>query len=223
MYDLNNLNDYITVNNKTIYRRSDPIKSNYYHYNDGNIDDGMMINFPYYNVRYTYSSPSNEIPLSRNFKRAGVIPYTVIDDIKYFCLGIDARYGTLTDFGGQTKKHETFSRAACRELSEETLNIFRFSSSNLYNYSKAIYNKDMIIMFIRLDIESFDKYRKEFLQRFKKSLVSENSDIIWIDEITFCNIIKTGKSFKTENITYPALYKPVTDLLKSVVNGNYLI
>lgn len=222
MYDSDDLNDFLTINQKTIYRRSDPIKTNYYHYNDNNIDDGMMINFPYYNIRYTYTSPASEIPLSRNFKRAGVIPYTIIDDVKYFCLGVDSRYGTLTDFGGQAKKYETFTKTASRELLEESLGIFNLSSSGLYKYSKAVYNKDMIILFIRLNLESFDKYKKEFSQRFKKSLVSENSDIMLIDEITFCNIIKTGKCFKTNNMVYPSLYKPVLDLLKTTINGNYL-
>ena len=60
------------------------------------------------------------------FARAGVIPYTFSKGVIYYCLGLDAKYKELTDFGGGIKKKDfDNSTAALRELQEESSNLFQ--------------------------------------------------------------------------------------------------
>lgn len=209
---------------KVSYCRKITQKSNFRFKLDNNdLDNGIIINFPNEGSYYSYRSNTSDIPYSRRFERSGVIPYIKINDSKYFCLAVDSMYGTLTDFGGCVKSSETFARAASRELFEESLGIFKFSPRSIYDYSKAIYDKSMIIMFLRLEIPNIDTTIKDFHKRLTRVTKSETSSIMWVSEDILFNLIKNGKELKINNYIYPSIYKPVADLLRSVCNMNEIV
>ncbi len=187
------------------------------------LDEGIMLNFPFTNTYYSYKSNTTAIPLTRFFKRSGVIPYTVISGTKYYCLGVDARYGTLTDFGGRAKSSETFARTGSRELFEESLSIFRFGPVNLYNSTVSVYDNRMVIMFLRVNITDMSQTVKQFNDIYNRVGFSENCGIMWIKEDIFTDLIRSGKSVRVDGSIYPSVYKPVCELIRSVLNNNDIV
>ena len=213
--------DTIILEDKTVFCKRQNKKTNFrLKLTNQDLDDGVMVNFPYEGIYFSNKGLTTGIPLCQRFFRSGVIPFVTINDTRYFCMGVDANHGTLTDFGGAVKKYETFARAGCRELYEESLGIFKVGPKTLYNYSVSVYDKNMIIMFVEFKVNSIEKLVFEFHKRYSKVSKSENSSMMWIDENTFCNLIRTGKSLNDKNYIYPAIYKPVGDLLRSVCRSN---
>lgn len=216
--------NYIIHNKKTYYQTSDTVKSNFFRSSfEDYINEGIIISFPFLNVRLTTVCQATEIPKETYFKRCGVIPYIEYDNQKYFCLGVDKQFGTLTDFGGQAQKGEFFCQTASRELFEETLGVINISSDDLYKYSKAVYSANAIILFVQLKVDTLNKMIEEFKFRYFQSHHSENTDMIWVPETAFYSMIKTGRNYRTFNNTYPQIYRAVTDVLKNVCDINYLI
>lgn len=214
----------IVYHNKIQFCRKNNIRTNFrIKLDDKDLDEGVIINFPYESYYNSFKGQTNTIHLSSVFSRAGVIPYTVIDDEKYYCLAVDSQYGTLTDFGGYINKYETFTRAASRELYEESLGVFNYSSKNLYKYTTAIYDKDTIILFLRIDVNNLNTSVREFHRKYSAVNSSETSSIMWVPENILYMLIKTGKSYYTNNYVYPTVYKPVCDLLRSVCGLNEII
>jgi hypothetical protein len=226
---MNFIEDYELVIDKEIvyYRRHNIKKFSPCYVDERDLNEGIMINFPYDSYYKSYKSKIKKIPKNIKFLRSGVIPFTYIDDVKHYCMGYDFNYGTLTDFGGGVKKGENFLIAGCRELYEESLGIFNFLNKQdierIKEHSYAIYDQKMCIIFIDLKIENIEETVKEFDRRFHCVTRSENSAITWIPENIFFNIIKTGKNFKENGCIYSPVYKIVSDLLRSVSNINEII
>ena len=187
------------------------------------IDEGIIINFPYEHTYHSFKTASLNVSITQKFERAGVIIYTKINGVKHFCLGVDSKYGTLTDFGGGVKNCETFTQAAARELKEESLSVFNFKPSDIYKYSDIVYDKNMAIMFLRVKISDISKSVIQFHKRLNRCNHSENSSIMWINESIFVELVRTGREVKNSNYIYPAIYKPVCDLLRSVSSMNQII
>jgi len=223
------IEDYdVIVNEKDIfYRRLGTRKTFFQSIKEENLDEGMMLNFPYSNLYFSCKSQTKVVPENRKFKRAGIIPYTIIEDKKYFCLGVDSKYGTLTDFGGGIKKEETFIEGACRELEEESLGIFDFTSEkdikNITDYSKTIYDGTTAILFVHVKVNDLNSVVEEFHRRMNKQTFVENSNIMWIPEDIFFYLIKSGKTIRNGKYIYPSVYKIVNDLLRSVSNSNCIV
>jgi len=214
----------IIHHDRTQFCRKNPIKTNFrIIIDDKDIDDGILINFPYEQNYHSFKTASVNVCMTHPFERAGVIIYTKINGIKYFCLGVDSKYGTLTDFGGGVKNYETFPQAASRELREESLNVFNFKPTELYLYSDIIYDKNMCIMFLRVKIEDMNKFVIQFHKKLNRSNHSENSSIMWINETIFNELLRTGREYRDGNYIYPSVYKPVCDLLRSVSSMNQII
>jgi hypothetical protein len=241
-YNYNEEYSSIIYANRIQYRKNQQMKYNFReNISLEDLDEGIILNFPYNNVYFSYKSPSKNIALSYYFRRAGVIPYTYINvkmetcegiitkKEKFFCLGIDSEYGNLTDFGGGIKKYETFTGAASRELFEESLGLFNFSSQSLYECSEAVYDTNMIIMFINVKIsdnatmEDLDKMIKKYYNNYSNTTTSETKGIFWIHESNFYDLVKSGKSIRYKDYIYPAIYKKVADLLRSVSNINEIV
>jgi hypothetical protein len=214
----------VVYHNKIQFCRKNNIRTNFRITLDNkDLDEGVIINFPYESYYNSYKGLTNSICLSSVFDRAGVIPYTVINGEKHFCLAVDSQYGNLTDFGGCVKKYETFTRAASRELYEESLGVFNYCSKNLYDYSIAVYDKGIIILFLRVDVKNIDLSVREFHRKYSAVHNSESSSIMWVPENILYMLIKTGKSYYINNYVYPSIYKPVCDLLRSVCGLNEII
>ena len=192
------------------------------------LEEGKILNFPYINLYFSCKSYTDKIPDSKRFNRAGIIPYTVINNKKFFCLGVDAMYGTLTDFGGGVKRSENFVEAACRELEEESLGIFDFTTKELMDKvrknSTTIYDSYTAIIFLNVKIENIDDIIDLYDYKFKHTSGRvENSAVLWIPEDIFFYLIKSGKSIRNGKILYPSVYKVVNDLLRSVSNINEIV
>jgi hypothetical protein len=241
-YNYNEEYSSIIYATKIQYRKNQQIKYNFReNISLDDLDNGIILNFPYNNVYFSFKSETKNIPISKIFKRAGVIPYTYVETFidygdgpilkkeKFYCLGIDSEYGNLTDFGGGVKKYETFTHAASRELYEESLGLFKFSSESIYECSEAIYDSNMIIMFINVKISdnanmtNIDEMVRRYYDNYSNVVASETKGIFWIHESKFYDLVKSGKSLRYSDCVYPAIYKKVADLLRSVSNINEII
>lgn len=70
-----------------------------------------------------------------NIRRAGVIPYTVINGHIHICLGVDSKSNELTDFGGGIRDSDINPLyGAIREFREESNDVFGEENYNPENY-----------------------------------------------------------------------------------------
>lgn len=220
--------DVIVNQNEIFYKRLDNKKTMFTKLSDRDLDEGIILNFPNKNLYFSYKADTHVIPHDKRFDRAGIIPYTKIDDKKYFCLGVDAKYGTLTDFGGGVKRIENFVLAACRELEEESLGIFNFTTPELIEKvrknSITVYDLNTAILFLEVKVDNLNDIVNLYQHRVKTTSERiENSDIIWIPEDVFFYLIKSGKSIRNGKKLYPSVYKVVNNLLRSVSNINEIL
>jgi len=223
------IEDYdVIVNKKDIfYRRIGVKKMLFNRISKEDLDEGVMLNFPHNNLYFSFKCATEKVPNPKKFLRSGVIPFTIIDDKKYFCLGIDAKYGTLTDFGGGVKRDEHFVSAACRELEEESLGIFDFRSEEcmdkLIKNSVTVHDGNTAIIFINVKVDDLGAISMLYQKRCYGITRVENSGIIWVPEDVFFYLIKSGKTIRNGKHIYPSVYKVVNDLLRSVSNINEIL
>lgn len=129
--------------------------------------------------------------------RSGAIIYKQYKGKTYFCLGVDSRYGDLTDFAGGVKKDEMILEngiitGGLRELEEESLGIFGKLSFKDVSENLGFYSSNMLIMFIKLDVD-IEATQKDFIskvERMKSKIVGdfsigkelEVSEICWMEK-----------------------------------------
>jgi len=223
------IEDYDVIINKgnILYRRIGVKKMLFNRFRESDLNDGIMLNFPHNNLYFSFKCITENVPNPKKFFRAGVIPFTIIDSKKYFCLGVDTKYGTLTDFGGGVKRDEHFLTAACRELEEESLGIFDFKSKDcmekLQKNSITIHDGNTAIVFVNVRIDNLEEISRLYQSRYSRLNRAENSGIMWIPEDSFFYLIKSGKTIRNGKIIYPSVYKVVNDLLRSVSNINEIL
>ncbi len=124
--------------------------------------------------------------------RAGVIPFTVRDNLIHFLLGIDRRTRELTDFGGGVKSTETIIGGAYRELGEESCELFgSFVTEDQLYSSLALINREgtTAIFFLRVAPEWLDIAEQEFSNK-QKNLTeyrkhNELIGIKWVNQDSF--------------------------------------
>lgn len=151
--------------------------------------------------------------------RSGAIIYTHHLGETYFCMGIDSCYGDLTDFAGGVKGGESIIRGGLRELYEESLGIFGELSEKNISQNLAFYSNNMVIMFIRLQI-NIEKSKRDFLNKIKEreeeqfSNKLEVSNIYWLKKSDFLDSIH-GKGKKMYNRVQKILSK-VTDIIQAL-------
>lgn len=81
--------------------------------------------------------------------RAGIIPFSIIGNTVFVCLGVDAETGKFGDFGGGIEEGESVFDTASRELEEESCGIFNITSSNVEkNYLFHTGNKRSITFWV---------------------------------------------------------------------------
>lgn len=124
-------------------------------------------------------------------RRGGVIPYCYHKGIRYFNLGVDRNYLQLTDFAGGINfgRDKDVLKGSLREFSEESLRVYGHIPQDCLDRSLAIYNYEMIIIFVDVteiiegcsmgeiqgifDNKSQTKYHKKH---------KEIKSIVWIPE-----------------------------------------
>jgi hypothetical protein len=147
--------------------------------------------------------------------RSGAIIYTHYCGKTYFCVGQDSIYGDLTDFSGGKKQNETVIEAGLRELEEESLGVFGKITTSDVRESMGFYCTNMLIMFIRRDVD-IAKTKKEFAESLQKKLAKtspgdsiEVNDIVWLETKEFVDILN-GKGRR--------IYSRVKRILSKVVD-----
>lgn len=96
--------------------------------------------------------------------RAGIIPFSLISNTVFVCLGVDAETGKFGDFGGGIEEGESIFDTAARELEEESCGIFtiesgEIESSFLFNTG----NEKSITFWIVFDRDECQMKRDELL------------------------------------------------------------
>lgn len=164
---------------------------------------------------------------TNTFLRAGIAPYTIKDGARYFFLCVDAFHGDMTDPGGGLLPGEGFVGAAARELTEETLGMFHFSSSDdiehIKNQSMCIHNDKSIIIFQPVSIPDLDEVCSEYRRRYSLAVLNrsddkhiENAYILWIAESDLCRVIAG------ETVKLPSSLKSImtpSDVELSMINS----
>jgi hypothetical protein len=146
--------------------------------------------------------------------RSGAIIYTHYEGKTYFCLGVDSVYGDLTDFAGGVKKEESIIGGGLRELEEESQGIFGKITEEEVENCMTFYTNNMLIMFIRRDV-NMGKTEKLFFSQinqcsvFKVNNSIEVSGIVWLESKEFVDSI-LGKGRRT--------YSRVKRILSKVVS-----
>lgn len=124
-------------------------------------------------------------------RRAGVIPYTCVNNKLYFLLGKDTKTKELTDFGGGVKLTETSLKGAVREFKEETSGIFGKNVYDITNFLTSFAltdGKNMTIVFLYID----DGWMRIAKQKFAERKNREICELQWISEEEFRNLINSS-------------------------------
>lgn len=160
---------------------------------------------------------------TQNQIRAGVIPHVRKTDKRYFNLGKDAKFNSLTDCGGGKNNGDINSLyTAMREWKEESCNIFGYEDPDVLisidkdhlDNSICIMNDDMLIIMIELDPDiDMKNIEDEFTHRSQIELNSENSNLVWLDHTTFYKAIMDRNG--------PKMYILVRMLLSRVLDELY--
>lgn len=167
-----------------------------------------------YNLKET---TVGEIPMSTTFKRASIIPYYILDEVKHYALFLDTRFRQLTDCGGSVKKGEFFLDAALRELNEESLGIINLMSCKKTMYNcKCYHDHERITIFVEISKKSVDKSSLSYISKYQDKVVRyfngeyqnlntlENCSILWLKEREITNLCNDiSHSLNTNNyMTY---------------------
>lgn len=148
----------------------------------------------------------------RNMRRAGVVPFVVINESIYYLLGRDSRSSQLTDFGGSIEEKDERSRnpfitAAGRELREESLNFYGINlrgSVAVFNGESGIIFKDLeqeVQKFLSNDIGgTVTERRHRYLESVEKEYhrnkffevgTPENSSVLWIERLELLKLLSS--------------------------------
>lgn len=124
-------------------------------------------------------------------RRGGIVPYRLINGIRYFGFGIDRWFNQGTDFGGMLDYDidENALKGALREFSEESLGIFGRIPDHLLNRGLAVYDHEMIIIFIDIteliegvSTDELDILFQQKSARKQQRKHQEIKSITWIPE-----------------------------------------
>lgn len=97
-------------------------------------------------------------------QRAGIIITSLVKDVGLtFFLGVDRRYGEITDFGGKIQATENVFQAALREFNEESYFLFSglISEENLLE-SPIVYDPTVAIFLVNF------QYDRDFISRISQ-------------------------------------------------------
>jgi hypothetical protein len=151
-----------------------------------------------------------KLPHLSMIKRAGVIPYTIINGDLWFLMGVDAKTKDLSDFGGGRENRESIIDCAYREFIEETCGIFSgdVSLKNLQE-SLVVPGLSMMVFFVYVDGSKwFEMANDSFRQALGKTHYlhgsngftamtkhnREHSCMVWLSREFFFDVI-----FNVEN------------------------
>lgn len=145
--------------------------------------------------------------------RAGVIMYSVEDNILYFGMGRDTKTHDLTDFGGgiSYKKEDAIS-GALREFHEETLGTFPFLEKKDVEKCPVLFDDNNLVIFVRTDLNREDISRA-FSDRLPNFSCPEVVEIVWLSAPDFFSAINNER----------CIYRRVRRLLQCAGDFTHLL
>lgn len=99
-----------------------------------------------------FFAPIDGIPETLPFKRVGIVPFFVENEIPNFFLMLDSKFKELTDCGGLPKDNEAWLETAIRETEEESRGIFIFDKNYISKSGLVFWREDFRIAIIFVDI-----------------------------------------------------------------------
>lgn len=137
------------------------------------------------------------VAYTQTHKRAGIIPYRQSHPGIRLLLGVDTPTGEDTDLGGGVKTSDCGSiHAGIREFSEESFGIFGKIRPNELNNCLAVFNEELLIIFLPLKYD-FEQSRQLFNSRRLEKEYSEIADLREYSEVEFIDrIINPGKMYE---------------------------
>lgn len=136
--------------------------------------------------------------------RCGVILISMRNGIMYFGLAKDKKTRELTDFGGGVKKSEFALAGALRELKEESRELFDINPNDCIDKIALVDNQInyMGILFLPVNETLIDTLPEQFQ---KQNITNKNNDeiseVVWLDEYAFDNLIRPSPTYFRTNYT----------------------
>jgi hypothetical protein len=158
---------------------------------------------------------TKEINLSDpKYKRAGIIPFCVQNNVIFFAFGVENGVAALADFGGHREKYDTdLLDTAIREYREESLNVFGiFTRDNLLSCF-VLEGKDTLEFLVKVNPPIY-YYTKTF-----QTMVGDNSEhevqsIVWLSRRQLFNALDSQQnSYQGTKIFH--MYDRIHDTLSS--------
>jgi hypothetical protein len=135
-----------------------------------------------------------------NYSRAGILPYIIHQEKRYYLFGVDRDYLTLLDFGGHRESYETKPLiTALREMKEEShglikINMISKIEEPIIRCFKNSYNYEYLVL---LNITLDDLYLITRKFETDNKLYSENElehiSLLIMREDDLINTLKYGK------------------------------
>lgn len=160
------------------------------------------------------------------YDRCSILLYTEVDSKFYYCLGVDSKYKSLITFGGCKEDNEDHLDAAIRELFEESLGVIDLTElkNTILLDHKVV--KDNNYMFpCKVNVSGMDIIVNIFRDIYKVSVLSEMSDIIWVEKDHLIKLLINNKNIfhpatRTTLIIYFNIYSDIDKLYKDKSDTN---
>lgn len=99
-----------------------------------------------------FFTPIDGIPETLLFKRVGIVPFFIENEVPNFFLMLDSKFKELTDCGGLPKDNESWIETAIRETEEESRGTFIFDKNYISKSGLVFWREDFRIAIIFVDV-----------------------------------------------------------------------
>ncbi len=145
--------------------------------------------------------------------RAGIIPYCIKDEIKYFCFGVEDGVGALADFGGQVDPADrNLLDTAVREFTEETAGVFGEIDRDRLNSSTCLMGALTVDILYEVDAK-MSSYNLAFENAVKNG-DTEVIRFVWLSKTQVLNYIKMSK-MRQKGVNMYHMYDKISDLFST--------
>lgn len=143
-------------------------------------------------------------------ERAGVIPVAYTNpNTLIMCMGIDAKSGDMSDFGGKVELGEDKPSTAVRELAEESLGFFRLSNEYLLDNMLHMGTCGFCtVYFVLVSLPELLHFPKQFAREL---LLANDSEMLAVKLLFPCDV---DRACENEQVYYV-----VASILKEFIKG----
>lgn len=155
------------------------------------------------------------------YYRSSIVIYKNIDNIKYYCLGLEPNICMLVDFGGHVEPDDNdIYDTAIREYKEETSSIFGEITKDILYTSDHVDINSTLTFFVDADrLSNYDMsiYRSIF-RCYPDELKKEIMDLVWFTEPQLYLMLENPDFCLFGHTKLNIFYKPLYNALKFYLN-----